>query len=99
MHSEGVSMEMSLHELRELLESRREYVTTGATSERISQIQQDLDLLENKYTQEITELLNGNGYNVQRVSFSIDIVRQIRTDEPSVRYVKVRRLLRPVRPD
>ena len=89
-------MEMRLNQLRELLESRREYVTTESASQRITEIQRDLDLLENDYAQEIRELLNGTGYTVQSVAFNIDIVREIGTEKPPVRYVKVKRPLRPV---
>ena len=92
-------MEMTLHQLRELLESRRECVTTETTSERITEIQRDLDLLENEYAQEIRDLLNGTGYNVEGVSFNIDIVREIITHEPRVRYVNLKRLLRPINDD
>ena len=92
----GVYMEMRLNQLRELLESRREYVTTESASQRITEIQRDLDLLENEYAQEIRDLLNGTGYNVQTVSFNIDIVREIGNEEPPIRWVKVKRKLRPI---
>jgi len=90
---------MRPHELRELLEARREYVTSETASERITEIQQDLDLLKNEYAQEIRDLLNGTGYNVESVSFNIDIVREIKNEKPPVRWVKVKRKLRPVPPD
>jgi len=86
---------MKLHELQELLESRREYASTEGTSERITEIQQDLDLLENEYAHKIKEILNGTGYTVQSLSFNIDIVREIQGDEPPVN-IKVKRLLRPI---
>ena len=89
-------MEMTLHQLRELLERRREYVTTESASPRITEIQRDLDLLENEYAQEIRDLLNGAGYKVQSLSFNIDIVREAGNEEASVRWVKVRRKLSPI---
>jgi hypothetical protein len=92
-------MEMSLHQLRELLETRREYATTETTSERITEIQKDLDTLENEYAQDISGLLNGTGYNVQSVSFNINIVRETRSKKPSDRCVKLTRLLRPLDDD
>ena len=90
---------MRPHELRELLEGRREYVTSETASEQITDIQWDLDLLENEYEQKITELLNGTGYKVQSVAFNIDIVSEITNEEPRVRHVKVKRLLRPINGD
>jgi hypothetical protein len=91
---------MKLHELRELLESRREYVATGAASERITALQQELDLLENEYEQEIREVLNGTGYTVQKVTFNIDIDtgHRIEIFPSGVRYTKVKkRMIRPER--
>jgi phage anti-repressor protein len=84
---------MRPHELRELLESRREYATSEASSQRITEIQEDMDFLENEYEQEIRDLLNGTGYNLEGVSFNIDILREIITHEPH------ERLLTPINGD
>jgi hypothetical protein len=94
----GIYKKMRPHELRDLLESRREYVTNGVALELIAVLQQDLDLLENEYEQEIREVLNGTGYTVQDVVFNIDIDtgHKIEIFPSGVRYVKVKkRMLRP----
>lgn len=89
---------MKPHELRDLLESRREYVTNGEALERIAALQQDLDLLENEYGQEIKGILNETGYTAQSVTFNIDLDtgHGIELFPSSVRYVKVKkRITRP----
>ena len=91
---------MRPHELRDLLESRRECVATEVASERITALQQELDLLENEYEQEIREVLNGTGYTVQKVTFNIDIDtgHRIEIFPSGVRYTKVKkRMIRPER--
>jgi hypothetical protein len=94
----GINKKMRPHELRDLLESRREYVATEAAMERITGLQQDLDLLENVYEEEIREILHGTGYTVQGVVFNIDIDtgHRIEIFPSGVRYVKVKkRMIRP----
>lgn len=89
---------MRPYELRELLESRREYVATGDASERITALQQELDLLESEYEQEIREVLNVTGYTVQSVAFNIDIDtgHRIEIFPSGVRHTKVKkRMIRP----
>lgn len=89
---------MRPHELRELLESRREYAATEAASEHITALQQDLDLLENVYEEEIRDILNGTGYTVQGVVFNINIDTGHRVEmfSSGVRHVKVKkRMTRP----
>ena len=79
-----------------LLESRIEYVTGESTYERIRNLQRDLDLLENDCAEEIKALLNQLGPGVRSVAFNIEILYEPQNARSDVRYVKVKRKLRPI---
>jgi hypothetical protein len=91
----GVYAKMRPHELQELLESRREYVPSEAASERITEIQGDLDYLENDCEKDIKEILNRTDYKVESVVFNIDVDTGHRNESfPSgARYTKVKKRL------
>jgi hypothetical protein len=91
-------MKIKPHQLRELLESSREYVTSEAASARITEIQSDLDYLENDCERDIKEILDRAGYKIESVSFIIDIDTEQRNEifPSGVRRVKVKkRMIRP----
>ena len=85
---------MRPRELRELIESRREYSTSESASERISEIQRDLHPLEGHYEDEIRDLLNASDYEAMSVSFNISIETPnvvVTSEEWGIRYMRLLR--------
>jgi hypothetical protein len=87
---------MTPSELRNLLEGRIECVTGESTYERIRSLQRDLDILENDCAEGIKALLNQLGLEVRSVAFNIEILYEPQSPPSDVRYVNVKRKLRPI---